>query len=103
MARYENFNVGQLNVEKTIFTGRTAGGAGFSPVIWDDCAIEQMKIDPTLGIFVFDDFTTVQATGFPYKITGTNGTFTALAGQPYGVARALTAGADNDECERACT
>jgi len=99
MARYEDFRVTNLNVDKILPTGQSASGAGLSPGIWGDCPILTMKVDPTLGIFTGDNFTSVMATGFPYLITGTNGTFTSLAASAQGVARALTAGADNDECE----
>lgn len=103
MPRYEDFRATNGTFEKVLFSGRTASGAGLSPDIWDDCPIANMQVDPTLGIYVFDDFAVAPVlTGWPYKITGTNGTFTALAGQMYGVARAATAGADNDECEVAC-
>lgn len=75
----------------------SASGPGLSPLIWDDCPRMQMLVNPTLGFFVGDDFTTVQATGFPYELSGTNGTFAAIPGQMYGVARISAPGTDNDE------
>ena len=75
----------------------TASGAGLSPNIWSDCPLLEMTVDPTLGITDGDNFTRVQATGFPYELVGANGTFAAVAGQAQGVARILATGADNDE------
>lgn len=75
----------------------SASGEGLSPLIWDDCPRLQMLINPTLGIFVGDNFEKVQATGFPYELTGTNGTFAAVAAQMQGVARISAPGTDNDE------
>lgn len=75
----------------------TASGAGLSPSIWSDCPLLEMAVDPTLGITDGDNFTRVQATGFPYELVGANGTFAAVAGQAQGVARILATGADNDE------
>lgn len=71
-------------------------GAGLS-AFWDDCPRLQMLVDPTLGVFAGDDFTGVQATGFPYALTGTNGTYTGTAASGYGVATLLAPGTDNDE------
>lgn len=34
----------------------TAGGIGPSPLIWDDCPILDMMLDPTKGYYHFDDF-----------------------------------------------
>ncbi len=99
--RYENFNVGQLNVEKIINTANQAVGAGTagkSPDIWNDCPALSMLVDPTLGIHVGDDFAAVATTGFPYSIAGANGTFLSLTATPYGVARLNAPGTDNDEC-----
>ena len=76
----------------------TAAGAGLSPLIWSDCPRLQMLVDPTLGMFVGDDFQKVQATGFPYTLyTDTTDTFTSLAGQIGGVGRLALSGTDNDE------
>lgn len=75
----------------------SAAGAGLSPLIWDDCPRLQMLVNPTLGIFAGDNFDVVQATGFPYKLSGTNGTFAAVAAQMQGVARISAPGTDNDE------
>jgi hypothetical protein len=75
----------------------TATGAGLSPLIWSDCPRLQMLVDPTLGFFIGDNFLTVQADGFPYELTGANGTFAALAAQVQGVARLSAPGTDNDE------
>lgn len=75
----------------------TAAGAGLSPLIWDDCPIIQLYTDPTLGILARDDFAVVQATGFPYNLVGTNGTFAGVAGQPYGQALLNCPGVDNNE------
>lgn len=98
MSRYEDFYVTNLHVEKTFHTGRTASGAGFSPDIWDDCPIDQMRNDPTLGLYVFDDFPHVQASGYPYTLyTDTTDTFASLAGQVGGVARLALSGTDEDE------
>lgn len=77
--------------------GMDPTGAGLSPRMWYDCPLVQMLVDPALGIMARDDFTVVQATGFPYELTGTNGTFTALADNPgIGVLAAPT-GTDNNE------
>ncbi len=84
----------------TASSSAVASGVGLSPAIWDDCPRLQMMLDPTLGIMENDFFQKVQATGFPYEISGTNGTFAATAGYP-GVATAATGGTDNDECELA--
>jgi hypothetical protein len=78
-------------------TDYTAAGGGLSPLIWSDCPRLQMLLDPTLGFFVGDNFLTVQATGFPYELSGANGTFAAVAGQMQGVARLDAPGTDNDE------
>lgn len=71
---------------------------GLSPRIWHDCPLLQMLVDPTLGIVDGDDFAKVQATGFPYLIAGTNGTFAAVPAVTHGQAKLATGGADNDEC-----
>ena len=34
----------------------TAGGKGPSPLIWDDCPLLEMMLDPTKGYHYFDDF-----------------------------------------------
>jgi hypothetical protein len=76
----------------------TAAGEGLSPLIWDDCPLIQLGVDPTLGVLEGDDFTRVQATGFPYALVGTNGTFAGIAGQPYGQALlSAPTGTDNNE------
>jgi len=99
MPRYEDFHATNGTFEKIFFSGRTASGAGFSPDIWNDCPIVQMSLDPTIGLFVFDDFPVLQATGFPYTIyTDTTDTFTSLTGQRGGVGRFALSGTDNDEC-----
>ena len=88
MARHESLNVTNLYVEKILQTAGTAAGAGLSPDIWGDCPTLQLLSDPTLGVFVIDDFTVLQADGFPYAIySDTTDTFTALAGQVGGVGR----------------
>jgi hypothetical protein len=98
MPRYEDFSVTNLHAEKILPIGGTAGGAGLSPDIWGDCPILTMKADPTLGLFVMDDFPIVQATGFPYTLyTDTTDTFTSLTGQRGGVGRLALSGGDNDE------
>jgi len=92
---------GTITIEagaKLLMEDGTAAGAGLSPLIWADCPRIQMLVDPTLGLFIGDDFPVVQATGFPYKIVGTNGTFLSLAGTPYGVAQLDAPGTNNDEC-----
>lgn len=77
----------------------SAAGEGLSPLIWSDCPRLQMLVDPTLGIFLGDDFQKVQATGFPYSIyTDTTDTFLSLAGQIGGIGRIALSGSDNDEC-----
>lgn len=98
MARYENFNVGQINVERINTVGNTAAGAGKSPDIWSDCPALNMLVDPTLGIHVGDDFALVQTDGIQYNITGANGTFLGVEASPYGVARLDAPGTDNDGC-----
>jgi hypothetical protein len=96
--RYEDFNVTNLHAEKILPIGGTAAGAGLSPDIWGDCPITTMQADPTLGLFVMDDFPIVQATGFPYTLyTDTTDTFTSLAAQRGGVGRLALSGGDNDE------
>ncbi len=80
----------------TVGSGAGASGVGLSPDIWDDCPLLQMMVDPTLGIYARDFMTAIQATGYPYEISGTNGTFTALADNP-GVGRLSAPGTDNDE------
>jgi hypothetical protein len=57
-----------------------------------------MLVDPTLGVTAGDDFSVVQVTGFPYEISGTNGTFAAVASSPYGEGIISAPGVDNDEC-----
>ena len=74
-----------------------ATGAGLTPLIWHDCPILEMMTDPAKGILAGDDFTVVQTTGFPYEISGTNGTFLGLAGSP-GVAVLTAPALDNNEC-----
>lgn len=44
----------------------SAGGAGLSPAIWDDCPLVGIMCDPTIGWMVSDDFTDV---GLPGTIT----------------------------------
>jgi hypothetical protein len=78
--------------------GGVAAGPGLSPAIWSDCPIFQMKLNPALGIYYFDDFLKVQTTGFPYKIQGTNGTFLGVPASRYGVAQLLTGSTIQDEC-----
>jgi hypothetical protein len=73
-----------------------ADGAGLSPQIWSDCPILGMMADPGAGILARDDFMVAQATGFPYELSGTNGTFAAVASAP-GTALLNCPGADNDE------
>ena len=101
MARYEDFTVTNLHVEKILQAAAQAPGAGtagLSPLIWEDCPTLNMLVDPTLGIFCGDDFAYVNTDGFPYNITGTAGTFLGLAATPYGVAQLNAPGTDNDEC-----
>lgn len=76
----------------------TAAGAGLSPLIWDDCPRLNLLINPTLGFCYHNDFQEFGVTTAPWEIVGTNGTVIGLAGEPYGVIRLATAGADNDEC-----
>lgn len=78
--------------------GGAASGAGLSPDIWWDCPILGMMVDPLIGVTDGDDFTRIQATGFPYLITGANGTFGAVAAAQYSQAILTATGADNDEC-----
>jgi hypothetical protein len=80
----------------------TAAGEGLSPLIWADCPVIQMLVDPTVGILARDDFAIVQATGFPYELSGTNGTFTGVAGVSYGQALlSAVTGTDNNEAQLA--
>lgn len=94
-------NGGKIIIEpggKILDESGTAAGAGLSPAIWSDCPRLQMLIDPTLGLFVGDDFPYVQASGYPYTLyTDTTDTFAALAAQMGGVGRLALSGADNDE------
>lgn len=71
---------------------------GLSPEIWWDCPIISMMSNPVVGVVDGDDFTRVQATGFPYLITGANGTFLAVPNVQHGQAILTATGADNDEC-----
>lgn len=89
-----NLNSGERAI---ISSDAYAAGPGLSPLIWDDCPRLQMLVDPTIGTLVHDDFTVVQATGYPYEISGTNGTFTAVASAPHGEALLSAPGTDNDE------
>lgn len=73
-----------------------ASGPGLSP-FWADCPLLNMAVDPGQGVTAGDDFTAVQATGFPYELTGTNGTFTAVASSPYGEALLSAPALDNNE------
>ena len=82
---------------EVLISDGTAAGEGLSPLIWSDCPLLHIGSDPTLGVIDGDDFTRVQATGFPYALTGTNGTFAGLAGQVGGVGRISAPGTDNDE------
>jgi hypothetical protein len=77
--------------------GGLASGAGHSPLIWSDCPIYQMRVNPALGLYYHDDFHTVQATGFPYAKVGTTGTYLALPAQQYGVAQLTTTASDNKD------
>ena len=94
-------NDGKLIVEaggEILTEDGTAAGEGLSPLIWSDCPRLQMLVDPTIGLFVGDDFPIVQATGYPYTLyTDTTDTFTSLAAQRGGVGRLALSGADNDE------
>lgn len=74
-----------------------ATGAGLSPRIWMDCPILGMMEDPGVGTLVRDDFTYISTTGYPYEISGTNGTFAAVAGSQYGEGLLSAPGTDNDE------
>jgi hypothetical protein len=78
--------------------GSGTGGDGLSPGLWYDCPLLHLMTAPTLGVVAGDDFTFVGTTGNPYKIVGTNGTFTAVAGAMYGQAKLTCPGTDNDEC-----
>jgi hypothetical protein len=74
-----------------------AARTGLSP-FWSDCPLLSMLVDPTLGVTCGDDFSVVQTTGFPYELSGTNGTFTAVASSPYGEALvSAVTGTDNNE------
>jgi hypothetical protein len=74
-----------------------ATGAGLSS-FWSDCPLVTMMVDPAHGVTAGDDFTVVQTTGFPYELSGTNGTFTAVASSPYGEALlSAVTGTDNNE------
>ena len=92
-------------VVKDLNTGVTAvvssnaadAGVGLSPNIWSDCPLLQMMIDPTIGIMARDFFQTVQATGFPYELSGTNGTFAAVASAPGTALLSAPTGSDNNE------
>ncbi len=94
-------NGGELVIEaggELLCEDGTAAGKGLSPLIWSDCPRLQMLVDPTLGLFAGDDFASIQTTGFPYLITGANGTFLSATASPYGVGQLVATGADNDEC-----
>lgn len=83
-------DVGRVNL------AGSASSAGLS-TFWNDCPLLQMAVDPSIGVTDGDDFTSVATDGFPYDIVGANGTFAALAGQMYGVAKLNAPGTDNDE------
>lgn len=59
----------------------SAGGAGLSPAIWDDCPLVGIMCDPTIGWMVSDDFTDV----------GLSGTITTIISQA-GIGRYLVFG-----------
>mgnify|MGYP001493655691 FL=1 len=80
-----------------IDTSTAASGAGLSPLIWKDCDLVGMLTDPGVGTLVRDDFTKVLATAYGYEISGTNGTFAAVAGSQYGEALLSAPGTDRDE------
>jgi hypothetical protein len=77
--------------------GGLASGPGHSPLIWSDCPIYQMALNPALGMYFHDDFHSVQTTGFPYAKVGTTGTYLALAAQMQGVARLTSTASDNKD------
>lgn len=52
----------------------SAGGAGLSPAIWDDCPLVGIMCDPTIGWMVSDDFTDVGLSGTITTIISQAGT-----------------------------
>ena len=73
-------------------------GAGLSPRIWEDCPILGMLTNPGVGVLVQDNFTEVLATADGYELSGTNGTFTAVASSHIGEALlSAPTGTDNNE------
>lgn len=80
-----------------IGSGAVASGVGLSPAIWSDAPLLQMMLDPTLGIMAKDFFTAVQATGFPYELSGDNGTFAAVASAPGTALLNAPSSGDNNE------
>jgi hypothetical protein len=97
MARYEQFNVNELTVNKIINLGGEDSGTGLSPVIWKDFPLHSMAFDPAYGITAGDDFASMATTGFPYAIAGANGTAVSLTTAP-SILLMTAPGTDNDEC-----
>lgn len=99
MPRYENLSVNKLNVNQIVANKPIgANDYGLTPEIWESFPLLNMLVDPTLGITDGDDFASMAATGFPYKITGTNGTAVSLTTAP-SILLMTAAGTDNDECD----
>ena len=98
MPRYENLSVNKLNVNQ-IVANKPIGSNdyGLTPEIWESFPLLNMLVDPTLGITDGDDFASVATTGFPYLITGANGTAVSLTTAP-SILLITAPGTDNDEC-----
>ena len=90
--------IGFLKKGGTGGASTTVNPLGLSPNLWYDCPLLGMDNHFTPGIADGDDFAKAMATGFPYLITGANGTFPASVASPYGVRTLTTGGSDNDEC-----
>jgi hypothetical protein len=77
------------------------GGAtnyGLSPLIWNDCPLDKMLVDPGYGSAVGDDFLSgVLATAHMYSLLGANGTFAQVANVPHGAALLSAPATDEDE------
>jgi hypothetical protein len=73
----------------------TAAGAGPSPLIWDDSKVLEVMLDPTKGVYYFDDFTGPidPTTACGYVVTQVNsGAIATVADEDGGVLLVDSAG-----------
>lgn len=83
--RYVNVGTKAVPDFQTVLTAgndATAAGAGPSPLIWDDADLLSVLLDPTQGVYYFNDYmdTIDVTTGDGYVVTQTNSG--AIAGDP---------------------